>query len=109
MKKRLSAILLAVLLLVGLIPTSVFAAPSDDPLLNAIYLRNNDEGSISKNIGDTGLYQRLPRLTNTCRVCNRTVREFIPDDYFGCSYELSNPDVLSDCSITVDKIGRAHV
>lgn len=54
MKKRLSAILLAVLLLVGLIPTSVFAAPSDDPLLNAIYLRNNDEGSISKNIGDTG-------------------------------------------------------
>ena len=103
MKKRLSAILLAVLLLVGLIPTSVFAAPSDDPLLNAIYLRNNDEGSISKNIGDTGLYQRLPRLTNTCRVCNRTVREFIPDDYFGCSYELSNPDVLSDCSITVDK------
>lgn len=86
MKKRILSILLCALLVCGLLPTSALAAPSDAPLSNASQNQNIDAGSISKNVSDTGFYQRMPRLTDTCRSCGGVLREFIPDDYFGCSY-----------------------
>ena len=101
MKKRILSILLCALLVCGLLPTSALAAPSDAPLSNASQNQNIDAGSISKNVSDTGFYQRMPRLTDTCRSCGGVLREFIPDDYFGCSYTLSDEDVLSDCSFKV--------
>ena len=101
MKKRILSILLCALLVCGLLPTSALAAPSDAPLSNASQNQNIDAGSISKNVSDTGFYQRMPRLTDTCISCGGVLREFIPDDYFGCSYTLSDEDVLSDCSFKV--------
>lgn len=101
MKKRFFAALTALFMVAMLLPMSVFAAPSDPPLSNAIPGLNISAGSISKEAGDTGYYQRLPRLTQYGTSCGHLVREFIPDDYYGCTAEISNPDVISEYSFKV--------
>ncbi len=101
MKLRIFALLLTVVMIVGMLPISAMAAIYSEPLSNATFIRNNDGGSDTKNVGDTGFYQRLPRLTNTCTKCGGVATEDSPTDYYGCTVELSNPEILSDCKFTM--------
>lgn len=39
-------------------------------------------GGVTKQVGDTGFYQRLPRLTNVCKRCGSVVTEDIPGDQY---------------------------
>ena len=67
------------------------------------YLRNNAEGTISKEVGETGFYQRLPRLTNIHN-CGAVLTEAIPDWYVvnpKTDIKLSNPEVLTDCKFSL--------
>lgn len=102
---RIFAMFLAVLMICSMVPMTVFADEGevlfyDEPLSGAIQAQKLDTGSIEKWVGETGLYQRLPRLTNTCMNCWNILREITPDAYYGCSYELNNPDILKNCSFT---------
>ena len=68
------------------------------------YLRNNAEGTISKEVGETGFYQRLPRLTNIHEYCGAVLTEAIPDWYVvnpKTDIKLSNPEVLTDCKFSL--------
>lgn len=68
------------------------------------YLRNNDEGTISKEVGETGFYQRLPRLTNKHTSCGTVLTELIPEWYVvnpKTDIKLSNPEVLTDCKFSL--------
>ena len=67
------------------------------------FLRNNAEDAVTKNVGETGIYQRLPRYTNICS-CGRTLVERMPVEYSANAektVELSDPTVLKDLSYTI--------
>lgn len=70
------------------------------------FLRTNNEGSITKKIDDQGIYQRLPRNTLIdVYGCGATLLELIPEYYAipsGASFQLSNPDILKDCSFSLE-------
>ena len=100
-KTNFLCLLSAVVLLLGLLPATALAAPNDAPLPYAQLAQNISAGSTTKEVNETGYYYRLPRLVDACRNCGNTLREYIPDDYYGCSYTLSDPSVLSDCSFEV--------
>ena len=67
------------------------------------FLRSNGENAVTKNVGDTGFYQRLPRDTYVHTSCGTVVAEFIPDYYSASTttVELSDPTVLKDLSWTI--------
>ena len=112
MKKRLLSLFLALTMIVSLFTGLTVTASAASSLAGVSieegtpkeysFLRNNNEGSIKKNVGDTGFYQRLPRNTQIHQYCGRTLVELIPEYYAGVSYELSNPDVLSNCGFSVE-------
>ena len=66
-------------------------------------LRSNGENAVTKNVGDTGFYQRLPRDTYVHTSCGTVLDEFIPDYYSASTttVELSDPTVLKDLSWTI--------
>ena len=66
-------------------------------------LRSNGENAVTKNVGDTGFYQRLPRDTYVHTSCGTVLAEFIPDYYSASTttVELSDPTVLKDLSWTI--------
>ena len=114
MKKRLVAFLLVLIMVLGMLPVSALAADGtivyDGVTLytntkprHFTFLRNNAEGNVTKDVGESGVYQRLPRYTNICS-CGRTLVECIPDEYSANAQktvELSDPTVLKDLSFTI--------
>ena len=114
MKKRLIAFLLVLIMVLGMLPVSALAADGtivyDGVTLYTntkpryfTFLRNNAEGNVTKDVGESGVYQRLPRYTNICS-CGRTLVECIPDEYSANAQktvELSDPTVLKDLSFTI--------
>ena len=115
--KVLLSMLLCLVLLFGVFPATVSAAAGDtlDTLSGATllegvptsyqHLRDLQEGTVTKQEGESGFYQRLPRLTNICTTCGDVAVEVIPDTYSvssSSSYTLSNPDVISDCSFSLE-------
>ena len=114
MKKRLVAFLLVLIMVLGMLPVSALAADGtivyDGVTLYTntkpryfTFLRNNAEGNVTKDVGESGVYQRLPRYTNICS-CGRTLVECIPDAYSANAQktvELSDPTVLKDLSFTI--------
>ena len=114
MKKRFVAFLLVLIMVLGMLPVSALAADGtivyDGVTLytntkprHFTFLRNNAEGNVTKDVGESGVYQRLPRYTNICR-CGRTLVECIPDEYSANAQktvELSDPTVLKDLSFTI--------
>jgi len=67
------------------------------------FLRSNGENAVTKNVGDTGFYQRLPRDTYVHTSCGTVLAEFIPDYYSASTttVKLSDPTVLKDLSWTI--------
>ncbi len=114
MKKRLVAFLLVLIMVLGMLPVSALAADGtivyDGVTLHTntkprdfTFLRNNAEGNVTKDVGESGVYQRLPRYTNICS-CGGTLVECIPDEYSANAQktvELSDPTVLKDLSFTI--------
>lgn len=113
---RKSIALLLALVMVLALGTTAFAAPVTEMqgvTLNygipssSTFLRNNAEGTVTKNVGETGFYDRLPRSTYVCGQCKNVVDEYIPEYYAvdkierTAGYELSNPEVLTDCEYTL--------
>lgn len=113
---RKSIALLLALVMVLALSTAAFAAPVTEmqgvTLNYGIpsayqFVRNNEAGAITKNVGDTGFYYRLPRSTYLCPNCKRVVSEFIPDYYAvdrvdrTAGYSLSDPSVLTDCEYSL--------
>ena len=111
--KKLISLLLALTMLLSIIPMAVAADGTivkDGVTLYTTtkpryftFLRNNAEGNVTKNVGQSGVYQRLPRYTNICS-CGRTLVECIPDEYSANAQntvELGNPTVLKDLSYTI--------
>ena len=111
--KKLISLLLALVMLLGIIPMAVAADGTivyDGVTLYTntkpryfTFLRNNAEGNVTKDVGESGVYQRLPRYTNICS-CGRTLVECIPDEYSANAQktvELSDPTVLKDLSFTI--------
>ena len=70
-------------------------------LATTAFALNIDAGTINKTVGESGVYYRLPRLTDTC-VCDNVLREFIPDadDYTNMRYTVSG-DGVSDVQMSV--------
>lgn len=118
---RKSIALLLALVMVLALSTAAFAAPVTEmqgvTLNYGIpsayqFVRNNEAGAITKNVGDTGFYYRLPRSTYLCPNCKRVVSEFIPDYYAvdrvdrTAGYSLSDPSVLTDCEYSLQQLHR---
>lgn len=111
--KKLISLLLALTMLLGIIPMAVAA---DDGTIvkdgvtlytttkptSSTFLRNNNANAVTKNVGETGSYQRLPRDTRIHQYCGRTAIEFIPDYYSASTttVELGNPEILTDRRIS---------
>ena len=107
MKKRIFCILLCLSIVCSLFVMTVSAAVatlttgSPD---SYTYLRNNAVGTISKSVGDTGFYQRLPRLTLKCNRHGTILAEYAPMFYqipVAGSYTLSDPDVIGNCAFEI--------
>ena len=76
---RKSIALLLALVMVLALGTTAFAAPvtylagaslSYTVPSSASLNQNIQAGSVTKNVGETGFYQRLPRLTHKCANCD---------------------------------------
>lgn len=136
MKKRITALLLCLVMALSLVPTTVWATDletegTDEGISvqaitgnwdktcssthgtaylsttqkpdNFTYLRNNTVQDVTKQVGETGSYQRLPRYTAICRSCNNTLVEVVPDYYAtGAGVTLSDPTALKDYSFTLE-------
>ena len=116
MKKstKLISLLLVLVMLLSIIPMAV-AADDGTIVYDGVtlyttkkptqfkWLRDNSENAVKKNVGETGIYQRLPRDTRIHQYCGRTAIEFIPDYYSASTttVELSNPEILTDISYTI--------
>lgn len=110
---RKSIALLLALVMVLALSTAAFAAPVTylggatlgyTVPSRAILNQNIGAGSITKNVGETGIYQRLPRLTTKCNYCGGVLTEDIPDTYQvspSVGYTLSDPSILKDCEFTL--------
>lgn len=115
MKKsaKLISLLLALVMLLGIIP---MAAAADGTIVkdgvtlytttkptDSTELKGVNGSAITKNVGENGVYQRLPRDTNIHTYCNTVIAEFIPEYYAAstATVVLSDPTVLSDFSYTI--------
>ena len=67
------------------------------------FLRSNEANAVTENVGETGIYQRLPRETCVHTRCGTVLAEFIPDHYSASTttVELSDPTVLKDLGYTI--------
>lgn len=111
--KKLISLLLALVMLLSIIPMAAAADGTivyDDVTLYTntkpkyfTFLRSNAEGNVTKNVGESGVYQRLPRDTRIHSYCAGTAIEFIPEYYSASAttVELSNPEILTDISYTI--------
>ena len=111
--KKLISLLLALVMLLSIIPMAVAAEDTiveDGVTLYTTkkptqfeWLRDNTENAVTKNVGETGIYQRLPRDTRIHSHCAGTAIEFIPEYYSASAttVELSNPEILTDISYTI--------
>ena len=112
--KRLLTWVLVLVMALSLLPVSALAADGtivygDVTLYTEkrpqryTFLRSNGENAVTKNVGDTGFYQRLPRDTYVHTRCGTVLAEFIPDYYSASTttVELSDPTVLKDLSWTI--------
>ena len=112
--KRLLTWVLVLVMALSLLPVSALAADGtivyDGVTLYTekrpqryTFLRSNGENAVTKNVGDTGFYQRLPRDTYVHTSCGTVLAEFIPDYYSASTttVELSDPTVLKDLSWTI--------
>lgn len=69
-----------------------------------VHLRDEALGVITKEVGQTGFWQRLPRNTMRCPVCYNVAIELIPEIYMvpaGTGYTMTNPDIIGDCSFSI--------
>ncbi len=112
--KRLLTWVLVLVMALSLLPVSALAADgtivygsvtlyTEKRPQRYTFLRSNGENAVTKNVGDTGFYQRLPRDTYVHTSCGTVVAEFIPDYYSASTttVELSDPTVLKDLSWTI--------
>ena len=112
--KRLLTWVLVLVMALSLLPVSALAADgtivyggvtlyTEKRPQRYTFLRNNRENAVTKNVGDTGFYQRLPRDTYVHTSCGTVLAEFIPDYYSASTttVELSDPTVLKDLSWTI--------
>ena len=112
--KRLLTWVLVLVMALSLLPVSALAA--DGTIVYGgvtlytekrpqwyTFLRSNGENAVTKNVGDTGFYQHLPRDTYVHTSCGTVLAEFIPDYYSASTttVELSDPTVLKDLSWTI--------
>ena len=116
-RKRLTALLLTLCLVFTLMPTTAFAEAGDvlDELNGAKLLEGtprpayqgpiNKDEAITKQVGETGFFQRLPHLTTLCPRCNRLLRDECPDQYAvptQGSYTVSgDKDVVGECKFSL--------
>lgn len=116
-RKRLTALLLTLCLVFTLMPTTAFAKAEDvlDELNGAQLLEGtprpayqgpiNKDEAITKQVGETGFFQRLPHLTTLCPRCNRLLRDELPDLYAvptQGSYTVSgDKDVVGECKFSL--------
>ena len=98
-------------------PTTAFAKAGDvlDELKGAKLLEGtprpayqdpiNKDEAITKQVGETGFFQRLPHLTTLCPRCNRLLRDECPDQYAvptQGSYTVSgDKDVVGECKFSL--------
>lgn len=109
--KKLISLLLALVMLLSIIPMAVAAGASytlgetscNDAVLTkgnapagAQQNKNLVEGSISKNVGERGLYKRLPRVT-TANADYLPVEYIVTDD----AVSVSNPDVIGELEFSL--------
>ena len=112
--KRLLTLVLVLVMALSLLPVSALAADgtivyggvtlyTEKRPQRYTFLRSNGENAVTKNVGDTGFYQRLPRDTYVHTSCGTVLAEFIPDYYSASTttVELSDPTVLKDLSWTI--------
>ena len=112
--KRLLTWVLVLVMALSLLPVSALAADgtivyggvtlyTEKRPQRYTFLRSNEENAVTKNVGDTGFYQRLPRDTYVHTSCGTVLAEFIPDYYSASTttVELSDPTVLKDLSWTI--------
>ena len=112
MKKSL-AVMLALIMVLCMIPTTAFAADIIDQKNSvsiykgeptySYFLRNFPGGSITKQKNEEVTWQRLPRYTNICN-CGRVLEEVIPDLY--CinpdkNIKITNPEVIGEYGVRV--------
>ena len=113
-RKRLLTLVLVLVMALSLLPVSALAADgtivyggvtlyTEKRPQRYTFLRSNGENAVTKNVGDTGFYQRLPRDTYVHTSCGTVLAEFIPDYYSASTttVELSDPTVLKDLSWTI--------
>ena len=116
-RKRLTALLLTLCLVFTLMPTTAFAKAGDvlDELKGAELLEGtprpayqgpiNKDEAITKQVGETGFFQRLPHLTTLCPRCNGLLRDECPDQYAvptQGSYTVSgDKDVVGECKFSL--------
>ena len=113
MKKSL-AVMLALIMVLCMIPTTAFAADIIDQKNSvsiykgeptySYFLRNFPGGSITKQKNEEVIWQRLPRYTSKCGRCNNVVEEVVPDLY--CinpdkNIEITNPEVIGEYGVRV--------
>ena len=114
MKKRLIVFLLVLIMVLGMLPVSAMAADgtidyggvtlyTEKRPARYTFLRSNEANAVTKNVGETGIYQRLPRETCIHTSCGTVLAEFIPDYYSASTttVELSDPTVLKDLGYTI--------
>lgn len=109
--KKLISLLLALAMLLGIIPMAMAANAAftlgqtscNDAVLTkgnapagAQQNKNLSEGSVSKNIGEMGLYKRLPRVT-TANADYLPVEYIVTDD----AVSVSNPDVIGELEFSL--------
>lgn len=116
-RKRLTSLLLTLCLVFTLMPTTAFAKAGDvlDELKGAELLEGtprpayqgpiNKDEAITKQVGETGFFQRLPHLTTLCPRCNGLLRDECPDQYAvptQGSYTVSgDKDVVGECKFSL--------
>ena len=114
MKKSL-AVMLALIMVLCMIPTTAFAAEIIDQKNNEVYIYKGEPqtsdflqkingGSITKSKNEEVIWQRLPRYTNICRRCGSVLVEAIPDYY--CinpdkNIKIKNQEVIGEYGVRV--------
>ena len=113
MKKSL-ALMLALIMVLCMIPTTALAADIIDQKNNVYiykgeptyynFLREFSGGSITKQENEEVTWQRLPRYTNKCARCRRVLVEAIPDYY--CinpdkNIKIKNQEVIGEYGVRV--------
>lgn len=112
-KKRAAAALLAAGMFFSTPAVSIFAESDVAPMSNGVVIEEEipypaypnqdiEAGSMTKQVGENGFYQRVPRSTSLCPNCRRVAVEYVPDVYTGLSYTLSDESILTDCSFDIE-------